>query len=47
MREGSSGTTIGKIVVVGGDGDSKNRALAAADINRIEGVFLAKTAGLY
>ncbi len=47
MREGSSGTTLGEIVVVGGDGDSENRALAATNINRIEGVFLAKTASLY
>lgn len=47
MREGSPGTTFGEIVIVGGDGDSENRALTATNVNRIEGVFLAKTAGLY
>lgn len=47
MWEGSSGTAFGEIVVVGGDGNSKNRALTATNVNRIERVFLTKAAGLY
>lgn len=47
MREGSSRTAFGEIVVVGGDGDSENRALTTADVDGIEGIFLSKASGLY